>query len=107
MQNGAASLLGECAAGPGGLTPGAQEEHVCVNGREDVSRSVTGLSARDALLPGAVGGPLLPVRPRTAAARSPLAVCAVLARQRGWVRGGQPDTERVGRFAKGRGLLVF
>ena len=70
MQNGAASLLGECAVGPAELTPGAQEEHVCVNGREDVSRSVTGLSARDALLPGAVGGPLLPVRPRTAAART-------------------------------------
>ena len=47
VQNGAASLLGE-----------------------DASRSVTGLSARDALLPGAVGGPLLPVRPRTAAART-------------------------------------
>ena len=48
-----------------------------------------------AAIPGTIFGTIL------------LAVCAVLARQRGWVRGGQPDTERVGRFAKGRGLLVF
>jgi hypothetical protein len=35
---------------------------------------------------------------------SPLAVCAVLARQRGWVRGGQPDTERAGLHILGRVL---
>jgi hypothetical protein len=35
---------------------------------------------------------------------SPLAVCAVLARQRGWVRGGQPDTEKAGLHILGRVL---
>ena len=69
-QHGAASLLGERAVGPAGLTAGAPEERVRVNGREDVSRSVTGLSTRDALLPCAVGGAILPIRPRTAAART-------------------------------------